>query len=193
MKDFTLVGGTILAVGSIVGLRVLTHFLNVGKVSPFLPSAILAAILGLLGFQVIIFGLLADMLKTHRQLSEEILLRIRRFESENDKETRRGRGLWPPFKRRFYDRMGTDSLLGFSMMGCMDVFGRSCPMLREWIDNSTISLTIVRANRTTHFPKLYPEITVRNMGLGSRLSQRSSHFWSLARIIAGNGQWSRFP
>jgi glycosyltransferase involved in cell wall biosynthesis len=83
LKVFTTIGIAILALGSMLGFRVLIHFLNTGTVSPFLPSAILAAILGVVGFQVIIFGLLADMLRTHRQLSEEILVQIRRTESDD--------------------------------------------------------------------------------------------------------------
>ncbi len=77
LKVFGLIGAIILAIGGIVGLRVILHFITTGTVSPFLPSAILAAIMGVVGFQVIIFGLLADMLRTHRQLSEEILHRMR--------------------------------------------------------------------------------------------------------------------
>lgn len=77
LKVFTFIGSVVLVIGGLVGLRVISHYLETGTVSPYLPSAILAAILGIVGFQIIIFGLLADMLKTHRRLTEEILLSMR--------------------------------------------------------------------------------------------------------------------
>jgi glycosyltransferase involved in cell wall biosynthesis len=80
MKVFALIGVAILAVGGLVGLRVLAHFLATGMVGPLLPSAILAAVLGVVGFQVIIFGLLADMLRAHRQIMEDMLLHVRKNE-----------------------------------------------------------------------------------------------------------------
>ncbi len=87
MRVFTIIGGILLVGGGILGVRVLAHFLATGMVSPFLPSTILAAILGIVGFQVVIFGLLADMLKVQRQLTEDILLRAKRqWIHEHEKE-----------------------------------------------------------------------------------------------------------
>ncbi len=80
LRVFSIIGLIILLAGGILGMRVLAHFFTTGMVTPYLPTAMLAAILGVVGFQVLIFGLVADMIKTHRQLSEEALLRIRKLE-----------------------------------------------------------------------------------------------------------------
>ena len=47
---------------------------------PRVPSLILAAILILIGFQLWIFGLVADLLAVNRKLLEDIQLRLRRQE-----------------------------------------------------------------------------------------------------------------
>ncbi len=82
LRVFSIVGGIFLAVGGLFGLRVLIHFLSTGMVTPLFPSALLAAILGVIGSQVVVFGLLADMIKTTRQITEETLLHFRRREEE---------------------------------------------------------------------------------------------------------------
>jgi hypothetical protein len=56
-----------------VGLRVLFHFFETGKVSPFLPTALLSALLIIVGFQVMVIGLVGDMIHHLRYLVEEIL------------------------------------------------------------------------------------------------------------------------
>jgi hypothetical protein len=82
LRVFSIIGGIFLAVGGLFGLRVLIQFLNTGMVTPLFPSALLAAILGVVGFQVVLFGLLADMIRTTRQINEETLLHFRRREEE---------------------------------------------------------------------------------------------------------------
>ena len=66
-----------------MGLRVLIHFLITGVVTPYLPSAILTAVLLIVGFQIMVLGLIADMIGINRRLMEEILYK---FKSEKLKE-----------------------------------------------------------------------------------------------------------
>lgn len=56
-----------------MGLRILVRFLATGFVSPYIPSAILSTLLSLLGFQLIMLGMIADMLGGMRVLQERTL------------------------------------------------------------------------------------------------------------------------
>lgn len=78
MKTFTFIGGLVFASGLAVGSRVLAHYLKTGFVSPYIPSAILTAVLLIIGFQVIILGLIANMVGANRKLLDEILYRSRK-------------------------------------------------------------------------------------------------------------------
>lgn len=76
-KVFTTIGAVIILIGLAFGMRVLIDFLTIGKVT-HLPSAVLTTVLIIVGVLVIIFGLLADMLKTQRILLEDILYRMKK-------------------------------------------------------------------------------------------------------------------
>lgn len=78
LRFFLLIGSTLTLLGLAAGLRVLIHFLTTGMVQPFLPSAILTAVLIITGFQVITVGLFAEMIKSNREITEEILYELRR-------------------------------------------------------------------------------------------------------------------
>ena len=73
LKVFGAIGVIFFLGGLAAGLRVLFHYLSTGVVTPFLPTAILSAVLIIFGFQIIVIGLLADMTKNNRRLQEEIL------------------------------------------------------------------------------------------------------------------------
>ncbi|HIH21690.1 MAG: glycosyltransferase family 2 protein [Candidatus Diapherotrites archaeon] len=73
LKAFLEIGGFVMLIGFILGLRVLIHYLLTGMVSPFIPTAILTAILLMIGFQIIVLGLIADAIKAQRQVQEELL------------------------------------------------------------------------------------------------------------------------
>lgn len=80
-KPFTVflsIGGIIIILGLILGSGILIHFLKTGMVTPYLPTAILTTVLIIVGLQVIVFGLLADMVLNIRILTEEILYRIKK-------------------------------------------------------------------------------------------------------------------
>lgn len=78
LKAFLYLGAVFLAVGGLVGLRVLLHFLQTGAVGGFLPSALLSALLLILGAQVVVVGLLADVTHHNSLLQEEVLYRLKR-------------------------------------------------------------------------------------------------------------------
>lgn len=73
LRVFLFIGGLLSLSGLIVGFRVLIHYLLTGMVTPYLPSAILTAVLLIVGFQIVVLGLVADMIGANRKLMEEIL------------------------------------------------------------------------------------------------------------------------
>ncbi|MEG4440185.1 glycosyltransferase family 2 protein [Microcoleus sp. AT9_B5] len=68
---FFLLGNIPLSIGTVLGIRWLIYFF-MGSERTRLPSLILAAILILIGFQLWIFGLVADLIAANRKLLEEI-------------------------------------------------------------------------------------------------------------------------
>jgi hypothetical protein len=65
------------------GIRFL-YLMLVGHRVGHVQSLILAAILIIVGFQVILIGLLADLLSCNRKLLEEALYRVRKMEMGGD-------------------------------------------------------------------------------------------------------------
>ena len=63
------------------------HIFIVGQgVAGHIQSLILAAILLIVGFQVCLIGLMADLIGFNRKILEEILYRVRRMELGEDPE-----------------------------------------------------------------------------------------------------------
>ena len=79
LKVFTLVGLLTFSAGFAISLRFLYFYLN-GLGQGNVQSLILSAVLMIVGFQVILIGLMADVLSANRKLSEEVLYRIRSME-----------------------------------------------------------------------------------------------------------------
>jgi glycosyltransferase involved in cell wall biosynthesis len=79
LKTFAYLGGIIFGTGVLIGLRFLYHFLSSGGAG-HIQSLILASILLIVGFQVIVIGLLADILGSNRQLTENVLYRLRKMQ-----------------------------------------------------------------------------------------------------------------
>ena len=75
---FSAIGFGCILLGLIFGFRVITHFLITGMVTPYIPSALLTTVLVIVGSLAILFGLLADMIRTQRMLAEEILYRLKK-------------------------------------------------------------------------------------------------------------------
>ncbi|NER38869.1 MAG: glycosyltransferase family 2 protein [Oscillatoria sp. SIO1A7] len=79
LRFFMILGSIPFSVGFGLGVRWLIYFL-LGTERTRIPSLILAAILMLMGFQLWILGLVADLMAVNRKLLEEIQLRTRRAE-----------------------------------------------------------------------------------------------------------------
>lgn len=84
MKMFFRFGTIVFSLGLLVSLRFL-YFYFTGHGTGHVQSLILAAVLFILGFQVIVMGLLADLIANNRRLIEDALYRIKKVEiSRND-------------------------------------------------------------------------------------------------------------
>jgi glycosyltransferase involved in cell wall biosynthesis len=81
LKVFTYIGLTIFGVGFVVALRFLylylTEFTGGAR---YIQSLIFSAVLMIVGFQVLLIGLLADVISANRKLLEDLLYRVRSLE-----------------------------------------------------------------------------------------------------------------
>ncbi|MEB3830687.1 glycosyltransferase family 2 protein [Phormidium sp. CCY1219] len=82
LRFFLLLGSVPFSMGFGLGLRWLWFFFS-GTDRTRIPSLILAAILMLMGFQLWILGLVADLMAVNRQLLEDVQLRMRRAEYDD--------------------------------------------------------------------------------------------------------------
>ena len=83
LRVFSILGGVCLLGGLAVGVRFI-YFYAIGQGGGHVQSVILAAVLFIVGFQVFLIGLLADLIGFNRKILEELLYRIRRLESQPD-------------------------------------------------------------------------------------------------------------
>ena len=79
LRVFLSLGGVMIAGGIVLGLRFL-YFLLMAQGTGKVQSLILAAILTIVGFQVCLIGLIADLVRLNRKMLEETLCRVRRME-----------------------------------------------------------------------------------------------------------------
>lgn len=79
LRFFTFFGSIPLFFGTVLCIRWVVLYLG-GTPKAHVPSLILAAVLILIGFQLWIFGLVADLLSVNRMILEDIQLRLRRRE-----------------------------------------------------------------------------------------------------------------
>jgi len=83
LRLFLSLGSVMIAGGVALGIRFLYYFVTgpgIGKVQ----SLILAAILTIVGFQVCLIGLMADLVRLNRKMMEEAVYRVRRMELDGD-------------------------------------------------------------------------------------------------------------
>jgi glycosyltransferase involved in cell wall biosynthesis len=85
LRVFFALGAVFVAIGVALGLRFLYFYIASGGVAGHVQSLILAAILLIVGFQVCLIGLLADLIGFNRRILEEVLYRVRRMEFGADK------------------------------------------------------------------------------------------------------------
>lgn len=83
LRFFLLLGSVPFSLGTILGIRWLIFFF-MGAERTRIPSLILTAILILIGVQLWIFGLVADLLAANRILLEDVQLRMRRQKLEKN-------------------------------------------------------------------------------------------------------------
>lgn len=85
LRFFSILGTIPFTLGTLLGIRWLLLFFLVDPTRSRAPSLILAAILILIGFQLWMFGLVADLLAANRRLLEETRLRLRRLDLDSEK------------------------------------------------------------------------------------------------------------
>ncbi len=78
-KVFTTIGLLTFAVGLAISFRFLYFYFN-NDGSGHLQSLLLAAVLMIVGFQVLLIGLVADVISANRKLLEDLLYRVRSME-----------------------------------------------------------------------------------------------------------------
>ena len=90
-KVFSLLGGSMVAIGAAIGVRFLYYYVTEGGAG-HVQSLIFGAALLIIGFITTLIGMLAALIGRNRQLSEEVLLRIRRLELTFGSSEESGRG-----------------------------------------------------------------------------------------------------
>jgi len=94
LRVFSALSGLMVLGGLGLGIRYLYFFL-IGRGSGHIQSVILAAVLLIVGFQVFLIGLVADLIGFNRKIMEEILYRVRKSElaeQNNNAEGYSGKG-----------------------------------------------------------------------------------------------------
>jgi glycosyltransferase involved in cell wall biosynthesis len=85
LRFFVILGSVPFSIGFLIGIRWLILYLG-GTPRAHVPSLVLATILILMGFQLWIVGLVADLMAVNRKMLEDIQLRIRRAELDIDQD-----------------------------------------------------------------------------------------------------------
>jgi hypothetical protein len=81
LKVFSYIGFTIFGIGFLISIRFLYYYFT-GTGFGHLQSLILSAVLMIVGFQVLLIGLVADLIGGSRKLLEDVLYRVRQLEIE---------------------------------------------------------------------------------------------------------------
>jgi glycosyltransferase involved in cell wall biosynthesis len=81
LRVFTALSGLLVLGGLALGIRYLYFVLN-GQGAGHVQSVIIAAVLWIVGFQVFLIGLVADLIGFNRKIMEDVLYRVRRLEME---------------------------------------------------------------------------------------------------------------
>jgi glycosyltransferase involved in cell wall biosynthesis len=82
LRVFTILGGLFILGGLLLAGRFL-YFYIIGQGSGHLQSVILSAVLLIVGFQVLLIGLVADLIGFNRKILEELLYRVRFLEVDH--------------------------------------------------------------------------------------------------------------
>jgi glycosyltransferase involved in cell wall biosynthesis len=96
MRVFTSFGIVALSAGFLLGIRFLYYYFFTDTAELHVQSLILAAILTLAGFQMVLTGIVADLINSSRTILEDVSYRLRRMENtprreaESDRQNERG-------------------------------------------------------------------------------------------------------
>jgi hypothetical protein len=85
LRVFISLGLLITLAGLALGFRYL-YFFSIGQGAGHIQSVILSGVLVVVGFQVFLIGLLADLIGFNRRILEEILFRIKRRELDVERD-----------------------------------------------------------------------------------------------------------
>ena len=88
LKVFTYLGLVVFGAGFAISLRFLYYYFTETGFGPerHLQSLIASAVLMIVGFQVLVIGLLADVISGNRKLLEDLLYRVRSAEQPHDRD-----------------------------------------------------------------------------------------------------------
>jgi glycosyltransferase involved in cell wall biosynthesis len=90
LRLFLSLGGIMIGGGVALGIRFLYYFIT-GPGTGKVQSLILAAILTIVGFQVCLIGLMADLVRLNRRMLEEAVYRVRQMEIDRSSRQPRNR------------------------------------------------------------------------------------------------------
>jgi glycosyltransferase involved in cell wall biosynthesis len=79
LKVFTYIGTFIFLVGLGLALRVVYYY-SIGEAARHVAGAVAAAVVMIVGFQIVLIGLVADSISSSRKLTEDVLYRVRKME-----------------------------------------------------------------------------------------------------------------
>ena len=87
VKFFGIIGGSIFALGTVLGIRFLYYFFN-GSGSGHIQSLILCSMLIMLGSETIILGFMASLIAANRKILEDVQVRVKELDYKiNDKDS----------------------------------------------------------------------------------------------------------
>jgi glycosyltransferase involved in cell wall biosynthesis len=90
LRVFSVLSAILILMGTAIGLRFVYYYivntLIGGQATGHLQSLILAAVLLIVGFQVLLIGLVADLIGFNRKIQEETLYRVRRLEIQKERQ-----------------------------------------------------------------------------------------------------------
>lgn len=92
LKTFGMIGLFLFTIGATISGRFLYFYFFVDKGAGHIQSLILAAVFMIVGFQVGLIGLVADLIANNRILLEDTLYRIKKIETNGREETRETNG-----------------------------------------------------------------------------------------------------
>ena len=85
LRVFTMISA-LLIIGGLIGAGRFLYYYIIGEGTGHIQSLILSAVLLIVGFQVFLIGLVADLTGFNRKILEEVLFRLRRLELGEEKD-----------------------------------------------------------------------------------------------------------